>query len=131
MSGDMLTVLQDARRLRENGRYREAVNVLQDARRKFGRHVELGETLLIQGYFTLATKSLEEDLVYFDESNDLYAAAGNIIYCFASFYATGQFKEPLRRVEKIYRRYLSSTESGVMNDATVRLLSYPDERSLI
>ena len=123
MSSDVLTVLRDAKCHREYGRHREAVITLQDALITVGNRVELvvelGETLLDQGYFARAAELLGEHLALSDDSNNLHAAGGKVIGCLASFHATGLFKEPLLHAERIYQRYLSSTDSEVVDDTTV------------
>lgn len=127
MSNDIVSNLQRVRQLREHGRYADAVGELEELLKRFGRDVELavelGETLFIQGYFGRATKVLEEHLAHCERRNNLTAAAGEIICYFARFFETSQFKESLHHAEKLYNGFSSGENSGVVNDATVRLFS--------
>jgi hypothetical protein len=123
MNGDMPSILREGRRLREHGRYVEAVSVLEASLRGHGSDVELavelGETLLIQGYYNRAVAVLEEHLADSDALSSPSTSAGKLICCFARVFCTGQFRESLHLADKIYGAFLSSKESENFNDATV------------
>lgn len=125
ISDDLPSNLQRVRRLRERGRYADAVTELEELYHRFGRDsqlvVELGESLFLQGYFRRAVRVFEEHLIYWDWRRDLTAAAGEIICGLARFYETSQFKESLHHAEKVYNSFISGDQSEVINNATVWL----------
>lgn len=125
MSLDVAGNVQGARQLREHGQYADAIKhlerILGESVWDLDLAVELGETLLIQGYFGRATKILEDNLRHHVLPNNLTAIAGEIICCFARFFETSQFKESLRHVESLYHDFSSGGDSKVLNDATVRI----------
>jgi tetratricopeptide (TPR) repeat protein len=123
MNNNIGTVLREGRRLREHGRYAEAARVLEASLRAHGSDVELavelGETLLIQGYYSRAMAVLEENLTDSEAPSSLTTSAGKLICCLARVFCTGQFRESLSLADNIYSAFLSSKDSENFNDATV------------
>ncbi|MCJ1306742.1 hypothetical protein MMC25_000385 [Agyrium rufum] len=126
------TSIQRVRELRNHGRYAEAASDLEEQIQRLGADIrlviELSETLFIQGFFDRVIKVLDEQLdEHLDACNsqdNLTAASGRLIRCLSHFLATSQFKESLSHVERVYEWFVSSPQSEVINDATVRIEVY-------
>jgi hypothetical protein len=127
MSDDVPTSIQRVRDLRTHGRYADATGDLEELIQRLGPDirlvVELSETLFVQGFFGRVIEVLDEHLTHYNTEDNLTAASGQLIRCFARFFATSQFKESLSYAEAVYNCFVSSPQSEVVDDATVRHLS--------
>ena len=126
MSDDVFISIQRVRDLRNHGQYADAVGDLEELIQRLGPDirlvVELSETLFVQGFFGQVIEVLDAHLSHYDAEDNLPAASGQLIRCFARFFATSQFKESLSYAETVYNCFVSSPQSEVVNGATVRHL---------
>lgn len=127
MGDDVSASIQRARELRNHGRYVDAAGDLEELIHRLGPDirlvVELSETLFVQGFFGRVIEVLDEHLVHYDGQDNPSVASGQLIRCFSCFLATSRFKESLSHAETVYNCFISSPQSEVVNDATVRHLS--------
>ncbi|KAI9891231.1 MAG: hypothetical protein M1814_002921 [Vezdaea aestivalis] len=124
---DQISILRRARELRIHGRYADAVCFLEKALEKSSvpeLAVELGETLLVQGYCARAIAVVDKFPIPSGPSNVLLAILARIIHSLAQTLVSKELLEPLRKAETAYALFLSSPLGGEVNDTTIRITAY-------